>query len=590
MMHIFTFHVLRFTRSDFCIPISLEVLLSIFTIVFYRLRWQLLVTVAGLLIVAGLLANLARNQTTGVVPDESGTYTEGLAGRVHVVNPLLWGTSAEHDLVSLVFSGLTRTDEHGQIVADVAEGWTVIDDGLTYIFTLREDASWHDGSLVTADDVIYTIGLLQDDGSDLLPDQASLWRTVTVDKLDRRTIRFSLSEPLAPFLYYTSLPLLPAQRLRNVTAQALPQVSFNQSPVGSGPFRLVELDREHVKLEAFDDFYGTQPYLKEIVFRLYPDVQSLLTAYQAGEIQGVSRLLTQDFETASNLDDLAIYSAQQTSCVALILNLDEPALKDRRVRRALLMAIDRQQLIDDYLAGQAVVADSPIFPGSWAYNPEIRRVRNDAEAARVLLKQAGWVDADGDGVRDRGGQRFEVEVLTNDDPTRRAMAETIARQWTEIGVRTSVQTLNVAALRAQHLEPRQFDAVLYGWTQTMADPDPYSLWHSSQIQGGQNYAGLEHRAIDNLLEAGRRTTDVEARRQLYREFQQLFADEVPALLLYYPVYHYGVDVRVQNIQLPRTMFQPSDRFQTLYRWYVRPEQQITQAEPLPLLQLWNRRD
>ncbi|MFQ5342729.1 MAG: peptide ABC transporter substrate-binding protein, partial [Anaerolineae bacterium] len=559
---------------------------------FQRIRWQLLVTIAGLLLVAGLLANLVRNQPPQVVvpPDDSDTYTEGLAGRVQYVNPLLWETSAEHDLVSLVFSGLTRTDEQGQIVPDLAEGWTVIDDGLTYAFTLREDARWHDGSPVTSDDVLFTIGLLQDEESDLLPDQAPLWRSVTVDKLDRRTVRFSLSEPLAPFLDYTTLPLLPAHRLRNITPQALPQVSFNQAPTGSGPFRLVELDQEHVRLRAFEDFYGPQPYLKEIVFRLYPDMQSVLAAYQAGEVQGISRLLTQDLETANRLSNAAIYSAQQASCVAVFLNLGEPAPQDRQVRRALLMAIDRQGLIDDYLAGQGVVADSPIFPGSWAYNPEIRSVRHDVEAARALLKQAGWIDTNGDGVRDKGNLHLKIDILTNDDPTRQAMAQAIAEQWTDIGVLATVETTNVETLRAQHLEPRNFDAVLYGWTETMPDPDPYPLWHSSQIRGGQNYAGLQNPTIDNLLEAGRRTTDIEERRRLYRDFQRIFAEEVPALLLYYPVYHYAVDSRVQNVQLPRTLFQPGDRFQTLYRWYIRPEQQVTQAEPLPLLRLWGRQD
>ncbi|MFQ5594165.1 MAG: ABC transporter substrate-binding protein [Anaerolineae bacterium] len=559
---------------------------------FQRIRWQLLVTIAGLLLGAGLLANLVRNQSPRVVvpPDDSGTYTEGLAGRVQYVNPLLWETSAEHDLVSLVFSGLTRTDEQGQIVPDLAEGWTVMDDGLTYAFTLREDARWHDGSPVTTDDVLFTIGLLQSEDSDLLPDQALLWRTVTVDKLDRRTVRFSLSEPLAPFLDYTTLPLLPAHRLQNITAQALPQVSFNKAPIGSGPFRLVELDQMHVRLQAFEDYYGVKPYLKEIVFRLYPDLQSTLTAYQAGETQGASRLLTQDLEAAGRLDNSVIYSSMQSSCVAVFLNMDKPALRDRRVRRALLMAIDRQQLIDDFLAGQGVIADSPIFPGSWAYNPETRSIRHDVDAASMLLKQAGWIDADDDGVLEQGDLRLKINIVTNDDPSRRAMAEAIAQEWGAIGVQASVETANIATLRAQYLQPREFDAVLYGWFQTMADPDPYPLWHSSQVQGGQNYAGLQNPAIDNLLEAGRRTTDIEKRRQLYRDFQKLFGEEVPALLLYYPVYHYAVDSRVQNVQLPRTIFQPSDRFQTLYRWNIRPEQQITQAEPLPLLELWNRRD
>lgn len=551
-----------------------------------RLRWQLLVTIAGLLLVAGLLTNLAKNQSTDTAK-AGGVYTEGLAGQVHKVNPLLWKTSAEHDLVSLVFSGLTRTDAHGQIVPDLAEDWTVTDEGWVYEFTIREDARWHDGTPVTADDVLYTVGLLQDDASNLLPDQAALWRTVTVDKLDPRTVRFSLSEPLAPFLDYTTLPLLPAHRLKDVTAQALPHIPFNQAPIGSGPFRLVELNEQHARLKTFDDFYGPQPHLEEVVFRLYPNVQSLLTAYRNGEIRGVSQLLVQDLDAASQLRNLALYSAQQASYTAVLFNLDKPMFQDRRVRRALLMAIDRQRLIDEHIAGQGVIAHSPIFPGSWAYNPKVRRIRHDVETARRLLMQAGWVDSDNDGVRDQDGRRLEFDILTNNDPTREAIAESIAQQWTDIGVHASVRTVNITRLRTHHLETRRFEAVLYGWAQTTPDPDLYSLWHSSQIQGGQNYAGLQNPAVDNLLEAGRRTTDIDERRWLYREFQVLFADETPALLLYHPIYRYAVDSSVHNIQLPRTIFRPSDRFHTLYRWYVRSDQEGVQANPLPLFQFLN---
>ena len=188
-----------------------------------------------------------------------------------------------------------------------------------------------------------------------------------------------------------------------------------------------------------------------------------------------------------------------------------------------------------------------------------------------MLEDAGWIDGSNGGVRRKDDVRLEFEILTNNDPTRGAMASAIAKQWAEIGVRASVRTVDVATLRAEHLQPRKFDVLLYGWVQTTSDPDPYPLWHSSQIESGQNYAGLQNRTIDNLLEKGRRTTDVEERRRFYLEFQELFAAELPALLLYYPIYHYGVDVNVQNVQLPRTIFHPSNRFQTLYRWYVRPD-------------------
>lgn len=540
-----------------------------------RIRWQLIVTLVGLGLIVGLLFNLVNQQPEQLIITRDGSrYIEGLAGQVEFLNPLLRQSEAEADLISLVFTGLTRADEHGRIVPDLADDWMVMDNGLTYAFTLREDARWHDGTPVTADDVVFTIGLIQDESSDLLPDQAPMWRSVVVDKLDEHTVRFSLSEPLAPFLSYTTLPLLPAHQLHAVTAASLRQAEFNHNPVGSGPFRVTELNDEVIRLEAFEEFYGPQPVLSELEFRLYATAQRLLTAYENGEIQGVSQVLARDLDAAGQLPDLQIYSAHQARCVALLFNLEHPTLDDKRVREALRMGIDRRRLVTEQLAGQGVLADSPIFPGSWAYTPPKNTVRYDLEAARDLLAQAGWIDSDGDGIRDQVGTPLAFEIVTNTDPVRQAVADALAAQWRDLGVDASVRTVDLASLRDQHLQPREFDAVIYGWTQFLADPDPYPLWHSSQIEGGQNYAGLANRAIDNVLEAARRTTELEERQRLYHEFQQLFQAEVPALLLYYPIYHYGVDRHVTNVQLPQTLFRPGDRFTSLYRWYVEPEYEV----------------
>lgn len=547
------------------------------------LRWQLLLTLLGLALVGGLLVNLTYSRTTTVVPAEGGIYIEGLAGRVRLINPLLWQTDAEHDLVSLIFSGLTRTDERGNVVADLAESWTVMDGGLTYVFVLRSDARWHDGTPVTADDVVFTIRLLQDPAFDARPALAEFWRTVTVDRLDGRTVRFSLSEPLAAFLEYASFPLLPAHLLQGVSLRDLSQHPFNRRPVGSGPFRLVELETDRALLVAHEDYHGPQPYLGQIEFRFYPDAQSLLTAYRDGEIQGISHVLPRDLETAARLPGLALYTMQQARCVAIFLNLDQPLFQDRLVRRALLLGLDRQALIDEVLQGQGIIADSPIQPGSWAYNPYVQRVPYDPDRARALLDRAGWIDQDGDGVRERDGQPLAFELLTNADSVRQALAQAVVDQWAELGVRASLRVLNITELQTDFLRPRAFEAVLFGWDPAMADPDPYPLWHSSQIERGQNIAGFRHPEVDGILEDARRSLNGEERRDLYWRFQEVFAAEVPALLLYRPVYHYAVTTEVWNVQVPRTILAPSDRFVTLHRWYLRTQRVIEIPVESPLL-------
>jgi peptide/nickel transport system substrate-binding protein len=249
----------------------------------------------------------------------------------------------------------------------------------------------------------------------------------------------------------------------------------------------------------------------------------------------------------------------------IYLNLQNPNLpffKETAVRQALLYALDRQALIDTALHGQGLVAHSPILPGTWAYDPQVPQYKYDPERARALLDQAGWVDSDGDGVRDQGGQKLEFNLLGNN----RQIIEGIAAAWAQIGVRAVAQEVTQAGLTTDFLVPRTFDAALAHW-ELAGDPDPYPLWHSTRIKDGQNYAGWDHRAADEVIEKARSLTDQAARKEYYAQFQRIFATEVPALLLYHPVYSFGVRNKVHDVQIG-PLNSPADRFQSLAGWYI----------------------
>jgi peptide/nickel transport system substrate-binding protein len=249
-------------------------------------------------------------------------------------------------------------------------------------------------------------------------------------------------------------------------------------------------------------------------------------------------------------------------------NPNTPFFQSKEVRQALLYALDRQKIIDQILDGQGLVVHSPIMPDSWAYDQNIKKYGYDPDQAKALLDQAGWVDSDGDGIREKEGIKLEFGLLTNDDPTRVKIIEEIARQWAAVGVKAGPQTSGVSGLVRDFLVPRRYDAILTQWQELPPDPDPYPLWHSTQGQGeGQNYTGFAHREADQIMEEARRITDQTRRMELYHRFQQIFADEVPALLLYHPVYSYAIDKRVRGVQIA-PMIDPSDRFRTLTDWYV----------------------
>ncbi len=560
-------------------------------------RWQLLLTLLGTTLIAALLYTISQGEikTTAVptptstpspqatvVQMRGGTYVEGVVGHGQLVNPLFsMFNDVDRDLCALIFEGLTTVSERGEIVPQLAERWSVSDDGLIYTFYLRQNVRWQDGEPFTAADVAFTIGLLQSPEFPVPHTYAGLWRSVTVEVVDPYTVRFKLTEPYAPFLDYTTQRLVPQHLLAQAPIASLLTHPFNVTPVGTGLFRLVELTPQHARLETnpYHPLWA-QTMLDEVELRFYQSEAEAFAAYKAGEVMGIGHISLQNLTRARAEPDLQLYSARQFGYGILFFNLknaDKPFLQDRRVRQALAFALDRQALIDKALDGQGVAVYSPIMPQSWAYKADIPRYDRDLGAATALLEQAGYtlpaaawsqgsnVTARPSTVRTKDGEALEFTLLTDTANEHVAIARALAEQWAAIGVRVTVQSVDLATLTTQHLQPRRFEAVLVEMPWQL-DPDPYPLWHETQIESpGQNYSGFVNRDASEAIEVARQLTDRTARKPLYDRFQEIFAQEVPALVLYQPVYTFGVDKRVRNVQTS-PMFDPSDRFRNLWQW------------------------
>ncbi len=548
-----------------------------------HIRWQVLLALAGVLILTTLLGYSAYNVATVMVPAQGGVFREGVAGNPKYINPLRCDvTEVDYDLCALLFRGLTRTDKNGRAVPDVAESWTISGDGLTYDFRLKADQYWDDGAPVTVDDVIFTVGILQDPDVYSLPALSSLWQAVQVSKVDDRTVRFTLREVFSPFLDYTSIGLLPRHIFATVPPVEI-ATKLNTTPIGNGPMKVKEMAADHITLGPNPFFVGKAPYIETLDLRFYPDHPSLFPAFAAGEIEGISRVLPESMPEAIARDDLQLFSSAQPSYINITLNLDNPNVpffQEQEVRQALLYGLNREALIQDVAAGQGIIAHSPILPDNWAFNDGVRKYEYNPDEARALLDAAGWVDTNGDGIRDKDGRSMQFVLATNDDATRSALITRIAQDWAQIGVLAQATPMTFAGLVNDLLAPRTFDAVLIGW-ETPGDPDPYPLWHSTQVAGaGQNYSGWKDEQADRVMEKARAELDESARRQLYGEFQQIFADEAPALLLYYPVYTYGVSTSVNNVQMG-ALNHPSQRFESFADWYMETKRvPTTQAQGL----------
>lgn len=539
-----------------------------------RLASLLAIALTGVALVAVVLASFARTAVVAEVPDYGGAYVEGLPGFPQALNPVLANDDASRSVNALLFNGLTKIDENGQSVPDLAQSWEVSPDGKQYTFVLRSNARWHDGMPVTADDAVFTYTLLQDPSYQ--GPLGVVWREVTVEKADERTVKLSLQkDSFAPFLEYTSLGLLPAHLLEGISARDLMSHRFNVQPVGTGPFRMKEVKPDQIVLESAATYFGPKPYLNRVVFRVYPNQKTILTALERDEVEGVPQLDPADIGRITRDKKLSLYDAPQASLTLLFFNTNSPILSDRTVRQAAAHAVDRQKLIEVGRQGRARRADSPILPASWAYNADLKRYDFDPAKARALLDQAGWkLETPESTVRTKDGKRLRLVLLTNDRRERVRLAEEIQQQLTAVGFEVEVQATGAGGLIQDFLLPRRYEMALYSWDFNGFDPDPYALWHSSQrAPQGLNVTGFNHRRSDELLEKARQVTDQAERTKLYQEFQTVFTDELPGLPLYYPTYDFAISSKIKGVKTG-VIASPADRFRNIVEWYAKTRREV----------------
>ncbi len=535
----------------------------------HYIRWQAIITFTGIGLTLAFLGVLAFSRKTIAVPDIGGRYVEGVAGVPQFINPLLAQYNrVDQDLTALIFNGLTRADGNGGFEPDLAKSWQISADGLVYLFRLKENVRWEDNERFTADDVVFTIGLMQDPEFPGVPYLGELWRTVTVQKLDDYTIRFILSEPFPAFVDFTTIGILPEHLLRDVSARDLLSHPFNLKPVGTGPFKLKEVTAQFARLSANPLHSNPKPRLAQVELRFYPSYQETIAAYETGQTQGIGNIPPQAIATVQDNESLNLYTARLSGYILIYLNLltpeTTPFFTEAKVRQALLMALDRAAIIDQALHGQGLVANGPIRRWSWAYNHEQPVVAYEPAKAISLLEEADWIDRDGDGVRDKEGRPLAFTLLSSDDPDKIGIATLISEQWQQLGIAATVEI--VGAGLGERLAQHDYQAAL-AEVLLAGDPDPYPLWHETQIDNGQNYAGWRNQHASKLLEAARAITNTGQRNDYYFEFQEIFAEEIPALILFHPVYTYAVSKDVFDVQLA-PMTKPSDRFRTITSWYV----------------------
>lgn len=546
-----------------------------------KFRWQLLIILVTGLIVGVLLILQQMDDdvelTATPAPISGGIYTEALVGNFMRLNPFLSvHNPPDHDVSRLLFNGLVRFDSRGIPQADLAESWGVSFDGTVYNFSLREDVFWHDGQVFSSRDVLFTIDILTTEHPLIPEDLRTFWSQVEVVVLSETQLQFLLPEPFAPFLDYLTFGILPEHLLGGINLDQMIDHPYNLAPVGTGPFRfqrlLVEDDQiVGVVLEAFDAYFLNRPYLDEFIFRYYPSSEDALAAYRRGEVEGIGGVHESILQDVLRETGLSLFTVREPVLSMVYLNLGNPQvgfLQDPEFRHALMTSINRTKIVDRVFQGQAILANGPIMPGTWAYYNDLESSQYDPSEARRLFDATGAVfDEDSDLYRTDTGLEIAVTLLYPNTPRHRQIAQMIQSDWEALGVSVELEAKPYEQVLAD-LEAREYQTALVDINLMRSpDPDPYPFWGQAQVVSGQNYADWDNRTASEYLEQARMTVDLSERERLYRNFQVIFVREMPSLPLFYSTFTYAVSSDINGIVLG-PIFEPGDRFNNVHSWFI----------------------
>jgi peptide/nickel transport system substrate-binding protein len=497
------------------------------------------------------------------VPSRGGGLVEGVVGSPRFVNPLLALSDEDRDLTMLTYAGLMGYDAGGVLVPVLAERYEVSPDGLTYTFVLRQNVSFTDGTPVTAEDVVFTVEKTQD--PDLKSPRLSDFANIHVEALDARTVRFTLPRAYAPFLEDATLGILPSHIWREVRNAEFPFVKEMEEPVGAGPFKVGQVVRskegavERYALSAFSGYALGRPYLDRLSFVYFTDEDALREALSRGQV-----------ESAYGIPGETFLRAPYSRIFGAFFNQGKnEALGKIEVRKALSIAVDRERIAREVLAGFALPTYGPVPPGLAPSSPSQEPLDRVAEA-KAVLERNEWTYDEEAGLWENDGTTLSFTLTTGNVPELKAVAQRLREDWAVIGVPVTLEVYDPSELVLSAIRPREYEALLFGMV-VGRDKDFYAFWDSSQRQDpGLNVAVYANRAVDELLEELREESDPNALAASLGELDTLIRADYPAVFTHAPEFVYTVPKDLRGVALS-TLTSPSDRLASARFWYRHTE-------------------
>lgn len=544
------------------------------------------------------LLNIAYNSFSIEIPAQGGTVHEAATDFSRFINPVLGRGDVDKDLITLIFSGLVKPDETNNLVNDLAESVTKSDDGLTYTATLKQGATFHDNTPITADDVVFTVQKIQDPA--IKSPLSGNWVGVVVRKVDDRTVTFTLPQSYEPFIQNLTLGILPSHLWANTTADAFDINPLNRKPIGSGPYRVASSKESapgvvsQYVLEPFANYSSEKPFIGQYIFDMYKDEESAIKAVLSGSADIVSGLSIDTFSTnkAALLKKAQIYTPALPRLFGLFFNQNSsPVLLNAEVRKALEQSIDRNDLINTVRDGYGTPTDSPI-PGillstntEASSSDEVKVNKSDLVAlAQETLTAKGWKkDAGGvfqkqvtNSKKQVSTTRLSLTISTSNSPELKAIAQYVADVWKNVGAEVSVQIYESADLADKVVRPRKYDILLFGQV-VGRDWDLYPFWHSSQQKDtGLNLSMYANKKVDAALDKLRSNSSEDDKQKAVETIISEIKNDRPAIFLYSPEYILLMSHSVKGVNL-ESIDSGNERLYRISKWYTNTKRILQSA-------------
>ena len=511
-----------------------------------------LLLIIFILILYEALFSQEKAEVKKLKPDYGDALVIGSIADASILIPMIATDVMSHEVAEHIFLGVVKYGPDLKIIGDIAERFEISPDQKTITFYLKKGVKWEDGVEVTAEDVYFGFKLIT--SPEIPSPYASDFLEVKDFKIiDPYTFKVTYKRPFALALpSWGNIVVLPKHILEGKSLDYLRNV-FGRKPIGNGPFKFEKWKtQQEIVLKYNPLYYKGRPYLNYIIYRIIPDPTTLFMELKSGGIDWISLTPLQylKLQRESKLKrKFNIYKYSSFSFTYIGYNLKHPLFKDKKVRKALCYAINKEEVVKGALLGQGIPAYGPYKPDTWFYNKKIEKsCPYNPQKALELLYEAGFKKGK-KGILEKDGRPFEFTLLVNQGNLSRLLAaQIIQRQLSQIGIKVNIRVMEWTTLIHQFIDTRRFEAVILGWA-TGPDPDLYDIFHCSKIKSpGLNFVSYCNPELDKLLEEGRYTLNKEKRKKIYYKVQEILAEDQPYTFLYIPMSLEAIHKRFQGIK------------------------------------------